>query len=199
MAAAAGVAAIGADSVFIEPNHPKIVRQEITLRRWPQNLDGFTIALLSDFHYDAHFSSHPVHAAIGMVNGLNPDLIVLTGDFVSLRVLGGHEEESAQAAWPCAALLRQMRARYGLWAALGNHDVFTDPDIVSEALRAQGIGVLANESIPIEANGGRFWLGGVGDVLGGASDLQATFPKRPAGEPAVLLAHEPDFADYVAR
>ena len=199
VAVAAGVAAIGADSVFIEPNHPRIVRQEIALRRWPERLEGFTIALLSDFHYDTHFSIHPLHAAIGMVNGLNPDLIVLTGDFVSLRLLGGHEEESARAAEPCAALLRQMQARYGLWAALGNHDAFTDPDIVTEALRTHGIGVLANESVAIEANGAHFWLGGVDDVLGGACDLQATLHPRPTGEPLVLLAHEPDFADYVAR
>jgi len=198
-AVAAGVAAIAADSVFIEPNHPRIVRQEIALRRWPKPLDGFTIALLSDFHYDSHFSAHPLHAAIAMVNGLNPDLIVLTGDFVSMRLLGGHEQESARAAEPCAALLRQMHARCGLWAVLGNHDVFTDPDIVTEALRAHGIGVLVNESAPIESKGAHFWLGGVNDVLSGDSDLQATLHQRPAGEPVVLMAHEPDFADYVAR
>ena len=198
MAAAAGVAAVAADSTLLEPNRPVVVRQDVALRRWPERLDGFTIALLSDFHYDAHFSEHPLHAAIPMVNSLHPELIALTGDFVSLRVFGGHEEESARAARPCAGLLQQMQARFGLWAVLGNHDAFTDPDIVSDALRKHAIRILDNQAVPIEANGSRFWLGGVDDVLGGTPDVQRAFAIRPAGEPAVLLAHEPDFADYIA-
>jgi len=199
MAAAAGVAALAADSILLEPNRPRIVRKEIALRRWPERMQGFTIAVLSDFHYDEYFSEHPLRAAIKMVNGLHPDLIVLTGDFVSLRIFGGEEEKSAHAAEPCAALLRQMQAPHGLWAVLGNHDVYTDPDIVTEALRGRGIAVLANQSVPIEANGGRFWLGGVNDVFTGTADVEATFLQRGQDEPAVLLAHEPDFADYVAR
>lgn len=199
MAAAAGVAAVGVDSILLEPNRPIIVRQEIALRRWPEGMDGFTMAVLSDFHYDPYFSEHPLHAAIGMVNGLQPDLIALNGDFVSMRLLGGHERESARAAQPCAELLRQMHAPQGLWAVLGNHDCYTDADVVTDALQAQGIGVLANQSVPIETKAGRFWLGGVNDVLSGTADVEATLQRRAMGEPAVLLAHEPDFADFVSR
>jgi uncharacterized protein len=199
MAVAAGVAGVFADSTLIEPNRPQILRREIGLARWPQRLDGFTIALLSDFHFDPYFSKHPLEAAVEMVNGLQPDLIVLTGDFVSLPLVGNHEEECAQAAWPCAVRLRKMHARYGMWAALGNHDYFTDPDVVMAALRAHGVGVLVNESVPIEKDGALFWLGGVNDVLSGTADLEATFRRRTPGDATVLLAHEPDYADYVAR
>jgi uncharacterized protein len=200
MAAGAGVAAIAADSILIEPNRPRIVRQEVALRRWPEAMDGFSIALLSDFHYDDHFSSHPLKAAIGMVNDLHPDLIVLAGDFVSLPLLGGGDDRAAaQAAVPCAALLRQMRAPHGLWAVIGNHDFFTDPEVVTGALREQGITVLGNRSTAIETKAGRFWLGGVNDVFSGTADVKAAFQQRAEGEPAVLLAHEPDFADYVVR
>src|SRR5579863_10086201 len=80
-AAATGVGALAIDTTLFEPNRPRIVRQEIALRRWPEPLEGFTIALLSDFHYDPYCSIHPLRAAIGMVNGLRPDLIALTGDF----------------------------------------------------------------------------------------------------------------------
>lgn len=196
--AAAGVAALAADSVLLEPNRPRIVRQEIPLRRWPTRLEGFTIALLSDFHYDSHFSVHPLRSAIGMVNGLHPELIVLTGDFVSVSLFGD-PVAAASAAEPCAQLLRRMQAPYGLWAVMGNHDASTDPDLVTSALRSSGIQVLSNQSIPVERDGGRFWLGGVDDVLDGSPDLDATLHPIPADEAAVVLVHEPDYADHVAR
>src|SRR5436309_13796095 len=86
-------------------------------------LDGFTIALLSDFHYDPYCSVHPLKAAVGLVNGLRPDLIALTGDFVSAPWLSSNAK-AAFVAEPCAELLREMRAPHGLWAALGSHDFF---------------------------------------------------------------------------
>ncbi|HET6178063.1 MAG TPA: metallophosphoesterase [Candidatus Sulfotelmatobacter sp.] len=199
LAAAAGVAAVAVDSTLFEPNRPRIIRQEIALRRWPEQLNGFTIALLSDFHYDRHCSVHPLRAAIPMVNGLHPDLIALTGDFVSYPLFSPNYVKGALAAEPCAELLRQMQAPYGSWAVMGNHDFFTDPVHVTAALQAQGIQILKNESVPIELKGTRFWLAGVGDVIGGAANLDASLQHAQAEEATILLAHEPDYADRVAR
>jgi predicted MPP superfamily phosphohydrolase len=198
LAAAVGGAALVADTALIEPNRLRMVRKEIALRRWPARLDGFTVALLSDFHFDPYCSVHPLRSAIGMVNDLHPELIVLTGDFVSVPFFGD-PAAGASAADPCAKLLGQMRAPHGLAAVMGNHDVFTDPDRVTGSLRASGIQVLANQSIAIERDGGRFWLAGVDDVMGKTADLDATLRNVPADEAAVLLAHEPDYADHVAR
>ena len=198
LAATAGVAAIAADSALLEPNLPKVVRQEIVLRRWPARLDGFTVALLSDFHYDPYFSCHPLRSAIGMVNDLRPDLIALTGDFVSTPLLDSNDHKAALAAEPCASLLSKLNARHGLWAVMGNHDFFTDQDYVIGALQSQGIRVLSNQSVPIEANGTRFWLAGINDVLSRTADLRATLQAVPTSEATVLLAHEPDYADRVA-
>jgi uncharacterized protein len=198
LAATGGVAALAADTTLLEPNRPRIVRQEIALRRWPARLEGFTIALLSDFHYDPYFSVHPLRSSIDMVNGLHAEMIVLTGDFVS-SPLFGDPAAGAAAAEPCAQLLRQMQAPHGSWAVMGNHDCFTDPDRVTSALRAQGIQVLVNQSVPIERDGARFWLSGVDDVLVGTADLDATLHNIPADDAVVLLAHEPDYADHVAR
>ena len=198
LAATAGVGALGADSVLIEPNLPRVVRKDIRLQRWPSRLNGFTIALLSDFHYDPYFSVHPLRAAIAKVNALQPQIIVFTGDFVSVPTFGD-PAEGASLAEPCARLLRMMQAPHGLWAVLGNHDVFTDADRVTAALRGQGIQVLANQSTPIESDGGRFWLSGVDDVLGRTADLDTTLHDIPTGEAAILLAHEPDYADRVTK
>lgn len=184
--------------MLLEPNRPRIVHQEIALRRWPTRLEGFTIALLSDFHYDSYFSVHPLRSAIRMVNGLHPELIVLAGDFVSVSFFGD-AAAAASAAEPCSQLLRQMQARHGLWAVMGNHDASSDPDRVTSALRSSGIQVLSNQSIPVERDGARFWLGGVDDVLDGSPDLDATLRPIPADEATVVLVHEPDYADHVAR
>jgi predicted MPP superfamily phosphohydrolase len=197
-AAAAGAIAIAGDSILLAPNLPRVVRQELHLQRWPERLNGFTLAVLSDFHYDPYFSIHPLRAAIPMVNRLHPDLIALAGDFVSVPPVGD-ERKGALAAEPCARLLRQITAPHGLWAVMGNHDDGTDPAHVTRALQAENIHVLANQSQPIEQDGARFWLAGVNDVISGTADLSQTMRGIPAGEPVVLLAHEPDFADEASQ
>ncbi len=197
-AAAAGALAIGGDALLLEPNRPLIVRRTFALRRWPKRLDGFTIALISDFHYDPIFSQHPIHAAIPMVMDLKPDLIALTGDFVSVPNFAD-DKEGALDAVPCAEILRHLKAPCGVWAILGNHDYHTDAEFVTYALQYRGIPVLANKSIPIERNGGRFWLAGVNDALSHTADLPGTLKPVPSDEAVILLAHEPDFADQASQ
>ncbi len=198
MAGAAGALAIAGDSFLLEPNRPRIVHQDFSLSRWPERLNGFTIALLSDFHYDPYCSVHPLHATVPLVNHLHPDLIVLTGDFVSVPLLGD-DAKAAFAAEPCANILRQMTAPHGLWAVMGNHDFNTDPVYVTRALRSVGIQVLEDQSTAIEHDGARFWLAGVNDVLSRTANLTETLRRVPAGEAVVLLAHEPDFADEASK
>jgi len=194
----AGAIALAGDGILLEPDFPRVVRHEVPLKRWPERLNGFTVAVLGDFHYDPYFSVHPLRAAIGIVNRLRPDLILLLGDFVSVPIIGD-ERKAALAAGPCALLLRKMHAPYGLWAVLGNHDWGTDPRYVAEVLQAAGIRVLANQSEPIERDGARFWLAGVDDVIGLAADVPKTLQTPPSDEAVVLMVHEPDFADYVSR
>lgn len=198
LAAGGAAALIGIDGLLIEPMRPILVRKEISLRRWPKRMDGFTIAFLSDFHYDPIFSIHPIRSAVETVNRLRPDLVALGGDFVTSPVIG-NASRAAKASEPCAEVLGRLQAPYGVWGVMGNHDADSDPRRVTAALRAVGIGVLTNQAIPIERNGGRFWLAGVGDVLYKGADLQAALHSVAADEATVLLAHEPDYADYVAR
>ncbi|MGC2022508.1 MAG: metallophosphoesterase [Candidatus Sulfotelmatobacter sp.] len=197
-AAAAGAVATVGDGILLAPNQPRIVRQEFRLQRWPEQLNGFTVAVLSDFHYDPYFSVHPLRAAITMVKDLHPDLIALVGDFVSVPLVGD-QAKGALAAEPCASLLREMTAPHGLWAVLGNHDDGTDPAHVTRALQDRNIQVLSNQSLPLEQNGARFWLAGVDDVLSGTADLSKTMHNVRAGDAVILLAHEPDFADEAAK
>jgi predicted MPP superfamily phosphohydrolase len=200
-AVATGLLAVAADATLIEPDRPRLVRVDVTLSRLPRSFDTLTIAHLSDFHFDPYFSVTPIQAAARIVNEVKPDLVVLTGDFVTLPLLKTHAivMEAARQVEPCADLLRQLRAPLGIWAVLGNHDVFTHAPHVETTLRQAGIQVLRNRAVPLERDGQRIWLAGVDDVLAGGDDLDRTLSGVPAAEAVVLLAHEPDFADQAAN
>jgi predicted MPP superfamily phosphohydrolase len=197
----AGASGVAADAVVFEANDPQLVRIEVPLARLPAALDGFTIAQLSDLHYDKYFSAVPLNKALKIVNDLAPDLVALTGDFVTVPAFSDYlhdAKQGADVAEACALVVGQLRARHGVFAILGNHDHDSDPERVINALNGQGIQVLRNRSLPIEAGGSRFWLSGVDDVLTGKPDLGVTLQGIPPSEPVVLLAHEPDFADQAA-
>ena len=193
--------AVATDATVFEANQPHLVRLEIHLQRLPEVLDGFTIAQLSDFHYDEHFSAIPIRKAVDWVNRLSPDMIVLTGDFVTVPELSDYlhnEKQGADVAEPCALALGKLRARHGVLAVLGNHDHDSDPDRVIAALTSQGIQMLRNSSVPVEIDAARLWFSGVDDVLTGKPEMETTLKGIPREEPVVLLAHEPDFADHAA-
>lgn len=203
---AAGVATVGAailaeDCIVREPNHPKLVEVEIPLARLPQTFDGFRIALLSDFHYDEFFSVNPIRRAVEMVNRINPDLVVLTGDFVTVSFLVDYihdEEKSARAAEPCAKLLSQLCSRLGTIATMGNHDIAADPAMITEALQSHGIPVVRDALRNFEQDGKRLWFCGL-DSIEARPKIEKALHGAPADEPLILLMHEPDFADVAQR
>jgi predicted MPP superfamily phosphohydrolase len=184
---------------FFERTHLVVRHVDVPLERLPEAFDGFTIAQLSDLHYHPYFSASVIRQAVGIVGELRPDVIALTGDFVTVPAFRNYDAKAAEAAVPCAELLAPLRAKLGVYAVLGNHDSHTNPGIVTEALSARDIRVLRNEAVPVEQNGARIWLAGVGDVLAGFARLDAALKPIPASETTLLLAHEPDFADEAAR
>jgi uncharacterized protein len=195
---AAGGVAISGGWGFLESDHPEVIRLEIPLARLPHAFDGFTIAQLSDFHYESHFSVVPTRKAVEIVNSLHPDLIVLTGDFVTVPFFDGspgNRRRFAHTAEPCARILQDLQAPMGRFAVLGNHDANSDPARVVRALRDHHLPVLMNRSVPLERGSDRIWLAGVDDVLEGRPDVGLALENIPTPETTILLAHEPDFAD----
>ncbi|MBZ5572645.1 MAG: metallophosphoesterase [Acidobacteriia bacterium] len=200
-AAAAGALALGAEGLLVEPNHPKLVRVEIPFPRLPAAFDGFTIAQLSDFHYDEYLGVVPIRAAIEIVNRVQPDVVVLTGDFVTVSFFADYlhnQKESAMMAGPCAALLEHLRSRFGSLAVLGNHDVDASAGLVTEALMSHGITVLRNRAHAIEQSGARLWFCGL-DSMWGKPRIDLALREVAKDEPVILLVHEPDFADRAAK
>src|SRR5258708_38584636 len=90
---------------FAEPFMLAIERQQIFLRRLPKALDGLRIVHLSDLHFGPIVNPRHLERAIQAANDLRPDLIALTGDYIS------HDRSYAA---PCAELVGRLRARYGV-------------------------------------------------------------------------------------
>ncbi|MBV9624385.1 MAG: metallophosphoesterase, partial [Acidobacteria bacterium] len=197
--AGASAVALGIDG-FAESNRIALVKLEVPLLRLPAAFDGFSIAQLSDFHYD-HFTAAPIQKAVEMVNQLAPDLIVLTGDFVTAPIVE-HSLSRKEAAAPiedCARELERLTAPAGCFAVLGNHDISTDSNRVAHTLAEHRIPVLRNRALALERGRERIWLAGIDDAFKGRADITRTLDPVPANETTILLAHEPDFADVAAH
>lgn len=169
------------------------VTQEMRLRRLPEAFEGIRIVQISDIHFDEYTEPNFVRRIVHRVNELEPDLLFLTGDFVSYGPLP--LSFGARCAYLCADILRDLRCpeRY---AIMGNHDTAVGVPIVIDALSKANIPTLLNNYVPIERSGQRIWLAGVADPATSKPDLYYAIPPHPDG-PVILLAHAPDYADTV--
>lgn len=179
-----------ARAAFAEPYRIVVERQTIALRRLPRELDGMRIVHLSDIHHSPFTGREQVERAVEIANGLQPDIIALTGDYIS------HEREYAA---PCAEMLGRLRARRGVYAVLGNHDNWVDAALITDLFEAEGIKVLVNEGMRFEDRGASFWLAGVDDTMVGLEDLPLALAGSSADEMKLLLAHNPVILRRAAR
>lgn len=187
---------VAAASVGLAQAHQVVVeRLAVGLARLPMELDGLRIVHLSDFHYTSERDSAVIRAAVRATNALDPDMVVLTGDYVTVPMYGSNHS-SALGAMPCGQILGDLHAPMGIFAVLGNHDQ-CDPQFIVRALESRGITVLRNYALHVEHAGARLWVAGVDDVLMGKPNLDEALRTIPRGEATILLAHEPDFADTV--
>ncbi len=173
-----------------EANSLSLERVEIFLKRLPQKLDGLKIIHLSDTHHSPLTSLEHIKRTVKIANRLKPDIFLLTGDYVS------HEREYIA---PVAAELGKLKAKYGVYACLGNHDHWTDADLVTHLFRGEGINVLVNEGLRFEARGSSFWLAGVDDYMVGKTDVPAALRGSFPDEMKILLAHNPIIFREAAR
>lgn len=172
-----------------------IVYRTVTIPNLPDAFAGLKMAQISDIHFEEYTEALFLEGVIRRVNEAAPDVVVLTGDFVSTNPLP--TRYSIGMGQRCAELLNHLKCSLR-YAILGNHDVLVGAAAITDILKVHGIPVLANGSVPLERDGQRLWLAGIKDALEQRPDLTAALPaaRDPRKEPLILLAHEPDFADY---
>jgi uncharacterized protein len=173
----------------LEPSWIEVRSVSLSLPHLAPEFSGYRIVQLSDIHTDRWMTAQRIQKVVGRVNKMHPDLVVLTGDFVT---------RNAEQFAPNLTVLKALTPKDKTLAILGNHDAWTNPDLVQTTLESAGIDVLANQVVTLERGAEQLHIGGVDDVWAQRDRLNEVLAALPTTGAAILLAHEPDFADTSA-
>jgi uncharacterized protein len=177
-AAALAVPAAGWYSTVYEPQDIEVVNRTIHLRGLSSQFDGFSLVQISDLHIvrtaDVHIKM------IQLVQGLKPNALLITGDFVDV----------ASAVGEALDLIGNVQPSHGIWGVPGNWDHTANAvDDLQTQMTARRGHLLVNEAAPLDSS---LWLVGVDDPASDNDDLTAAMTNVPGGVPRILLAHSPD-------
>jgi predicted MPP superfamily phosphohydrolase len=183
----------------IEPTWLELNELEIPIVGLPAAFAGFRIAQLSDFHCSRQVTPAYLAEAVGLAKAQQPDLVVLTGDFVHR----GYKYVDS-----VAEALSKLTAPHGVYAVLGNHDFSVRNALgfrryrhlhraVSTALSRHGIRVLQNEAVSLWREDARVHLIGVEDLWSRVCDLERAFTGLGSAVPRIVLAHNPRTVEHL--
>lgn len=191
-ASALSVAGIGLYARTFEPHWVEVVRRKMSIANLPSHLVGKTLIQISDIHIGDRVDSGFLSAWFERVSSWKPDLVVFTGDFLTLHRDGMPPYEKIKQT-----LQRFPHGTLGTFGILGNHDYgrrWNEPSVADEVVRlaeSAGINILRNELQPVH----ELQIVGFDDYygtnFGGKRVLQAADHQRPT----VVLCHNPDVAD----
>jgi predicted MPP superfamily phosphohydrolase len=150
--------------------------------------DGLRIGQLSDIHVGPHTPDGRVIGAVNALNDMKPDLVVLTGDYVTRK--GDPLERVPE-------LLARLQGK--VYAVLGNHDHWTDAKTVKRDLQSCGFHVLQNEHTTVRVKGARLTIFGIDDGVTKRACIPSTWKGAPGTGSRLVLAHSPPTADQLPQ
>lgn len=146
--------------------------------------EGATVAQITDLHIGIGTPRARIRAAVEAIREAKPDLVFLTGDYVTT------------ARYPIKRIPQELEGLAGpAFAVLGNHDHWVDAPAVTAALQEVGCKVLANEALAVPVRGRPLWIVGIDDEVTNHDDVPRAFRDVPEDVPALVLAHSPKTAD----
>jgi predicted MPP superfamily phosphohydrolase len=188
--AAAPLVAVSATSAYarlIEPYHYLVSGTDIFIRHLPGRFEGFRITQLTDIHHSRIVSLDEVRRVVALAQQTEPDMFVLTGDYTT---------SYRRFIEPCASVLARLSAPEGVWAVLGNHDHYTDPELTRRALERNHISVLNNANTTLRRASDVIQLSGIDDWSWGGTVWPSVFKGLNANVPTILLSHQPNVLDF---
>ena len=188
---------------FVNSRSLEFVKKKINLKRLPSAFNGLTVGQITDIHAGPLVPVELIKKGVDLIMSGQPDLIVLTGDFVSgaTRILwttyGGFKQRHYDY---CMKELSRLKAPLGIFAVLGNHDFWSGQKVaekIARGLENIGVRVLRNEAIPIEKKGQRLYLIGVDDYWEDSYSLTKALQGVPQDACRILLSHNPDVNENI--
>ncbi|MBI3733269.1 MAG: metallophosphoesterase [Chloroflexi bacterium] len=176
-------------ALALRQREPVVEQVKIPVRGLPPALRGLRIAHLSDFHTGNLTRGSHIERVADITQRLQPDLIALTGDYVN---------RNPHDARFVAAALSRLRAPLGVQLVFGNHDHWINIAVVLRHFAAAGLHPLCNEACRLVYRGQEFWVVGTDSARRKRADLPRAMHGVPADAFKILLAHEPDMAEYAA-
>jgi uncharacterized protein len=173
----------------VEPSWIEVREVSMPLPHLAPEFAGYRMVQLSDIHADRWMTTDRLAKIVRRVNQLKPDLVVLTGDFVT---------RSAEEFSPNLAAFSQLRSVDQTLAVMGNHDAWTNPLMIQNVLEAAGVQVLNNQVATLQRKSAQLSIAGVDDIWAKRDRLDQVLAALPSEGAAILLAHEPDFAEQSA-
>jgi predicted MPP superfamily phosphohydrolase len=168
----------------------EVTRNEIVIDDLPEAFDGYRIAFLTDTHVASFLRRTFYRAVVDQVRAFDPDLILLGGDFVSFH---------RHIPLLRDRLLDGLTARDGVFAVLGNHDYWSGPQDVMDAMTACGVRFLTNAHVMLARGAATLPLCGIDEVYRGKPDPAAAFASIDAARPCLAISHHPDIIDILPR
>lgn len=171
---------------------PRVKEETVAVNHLPEGADGLTVAVLADLHVDGITRADRIRKMVERTNALNPDIVIIAGDFVdgTVPVHGGDVRP-----------LAELKARYGVFGVPGNHEYYSGYEDWMEFLPTLGIRMLPNEHVL--TGGGAVVLAGVTDPVAGAMgkekpDIRKALAGAPEKGVRILASHQPRLAREAA-
>lgn len=168
---------------------PKVIEVEVPIKNLPSDFQGFRIVQISDLHIGPTITKDYAENVVSIANGLNPDLLALTGDF---------SDGEVELLRPSIAPLKNLKAKHGTFFVTGNHEYYWDPVGWLKEYQELGAKVLTNEHVLIKEKSSQLVLAGVTDhstgsrIEGHQSDPHKSIQGAPIETVKILLAHQPE-------
>lgn len=165
----------------------QLEKVEVDIPGLDQVFDNYRIVNISDIHLGQWITPKHLEGVIGLVNDLKPDTVAITGDFVSY-ILDDVAEDLESS-------LKKLKPKDVSLAVLGNHDHWLGAEKIRKILKDCNIIDVSNDVYTLKQEESQFHIAGVDSVMLDKHRLDVVMEKLPEEGPAILLAHEPDFAD----
>ena len=168
----------------------EIVNLKVSIPDLDPSFNDYRIVHISDIHLGQWISAKRIEGVVNLVNKLKPDLVAITGDSVSYVV--------NEPVLDMLRFLKNLKPKDVTVAVLGNHDHWVGADEIRKVMDESKIIELENDVYTLRRGDARLYIAGVDSITLEKQDLDAVLRKLPSSGPAILLAHEPDFADESA-